>query len=291
VALMPDTIPGDYRSEANGVINMMGGFGLIAGTLGLARLMNINESLPFNIASVCIILATAVLFFFVHEKKPEQIEDSSEAEQKISVLDSVKKVFSSGDHSVALILVSIFCWFLAYEGVKPFLGLFMIDVMGVSEGNAALGQGIAGISGVAFAILTGYIAHKMGRRRYIRLCLVLLALVNLAIPIVGMIVVKLGLSSEAGLAIFLFLMLLYGGVWIGIVVNSFPMLWQMATFTNMGIYTGLYYTFSQSAAILAPTITGLIIDLAGYYGVFFFSALCMIPAWIAMGKVKAGEAS
>ncbi|WP_349629684.1 MFS transporter [Breznakiella homolactica] len=46
VALMPDTIPGEYRSEANGVINMMGGIGLIAGTLVLAPLIGINEQIP-----------------------------------------------------------------------------------------------------------------------------------------------------------------------------------------------------------------------------------------------------
>jgi MFS family permease len=57
----------------------------------------------------------------------------------------------------------------------------------------------------------------------------------------------------------------------------------------MGIYTGLYYTFSQGAAILAPPVTGLIIDLAGFWGIFIFGSLCMLAAWFTMGGVKAGE--
>jgi MFS family permease len=84
-------------------------------------------------------------------------------------------------------------------------------------------------------------------------------------------------------------MFLYGAVWIGVVVNSFPMLWQMATFGTMGIYTGLYYLFSQSAAILAPPITGAIIDLTGYPGIFIFGGLCMLGAWLVMGGVNSGE--
>ena len=44
VALMPDTIPADYRSEANGVINTMGGIASIVGTIGLARLMDLDIS-------------------------------------------------------------------------------------------------------------------------------------------------------------------------------------------------------------------------------------------------------
>ena len=39
VALMPDMVPADLRSEANGVINTMGGLATILGTVLLARLM------------------------------------------------------------------------------------------------------------------------------------------------------------------------------------------------------------------------------------------------------------
>jgi MFS family permease len=45
VALMPDIIPGEIRSEANGVINTMGGIAPIVGTLFLARLMNVKLDL------------------------------------------------------------------------------------------------------------------------------------------------------------------------------------------------------------------------------------------------------
>jgi MFS family permease len=100
---------------------------------------------------------------------------------------------------------------------------------------------------------------------------------------------RAGLTPSSALALFLILMFFYGAVWIGVVVNSFPMLWQMASFETIGIYTGLYYAFSQSAAILAPPITGAIIDLSGYPGIFIFGALCMLAAWFTMGGVKAGE--
>jgi MFS family permease len=294
VALMPDTIPGDYRSEANGVINMMGGIGLIVSTLVLARLMGRGESLPFNIASGGIVLAVLVLLLFVREKLPDTPE---EKEAKIPVWASVKQVFAPKnaagekirDFSVARILISLFLWFTAYEGAKPFLGLFLVETMGAAAENAALAQGMAGISSVILAVPSGYLAHKLGRRRFIRLSLVLLALVLFLIPLGGFISPRLGLGSGGALVLFLVLMFLYGAVWIGVVVNSFPMLWQMATFGTMGIYTGLYYLFSQSAAILAPPITGAIIDLAGYPGIFIFGGLCMLAAWLTMGGVKMGE--
>jgi MFS family permease len=295
VALMPDTIPGVYRSEANGVINMMGGIGLIVSTLILARLMAVRESLPFNIASAGIFAAVAVLLIFIREKLPEKTE---EQEEKIPVLASIKQIFAPRnaagekvrDSSVARILISLFLWFTAYEGAKPFLGLFLVETMGAAEGNAALAQGMAGISSVIMAVPAGYLAHRMGRRKFIRISLAILALILFLIPLSGFIGPRAGLNPGGALVVFLILMFLYGAVWIGIVVNSFPMLWQMANFGNMGIYTGLYYTFSQSAAILAPPITGGIIDLAGYPGIFIFGGLCMLAAWFTMGGVKAGEA-
>jgi MFS family permease len=131
----------------------------------------------------------------------------------------------------------------------------------------------------------------MGRRRYIRLSLTFLSLILFLIPAAGAIALGKGLSLNSRLVIFLALMFLYGAVWIGVVGNSFPMLWQMASFNNMGIYTGLYYTFSQSAAILAPPITGAIIDLGGYPGIFIFSGVCMLIARFIMGGVSAGEAT
>jgi MFS family permease len=294
VALMPDSIPGDYRSEANGVINMMGGIGLIVSTLVLARFIAIDEGLPFLIAAVCIIFATLVLFIFVKEKIPDGEEKPEKGEP---VLTSLRNIFFKRENSlekrrdstVLHILISLFFWFMAYEGAKPFLGLYLVEFLGASEGNAALAQGAAGISSVILAIPAGYLAHRFGRRNFIRFSLICLGVILFLIPLSGFFTLKLGPSPR--LLIFLLLMFLYGAVWIGVVVNSFPMLWQMADYENMGIYTGLYYTFSQSAAILAPPITGAVIDLGGYPGIFIFGGVCMLAAWFTMGGVSSGEPS
>src|SRR5690554_402250 len=79
VALMPDIIPGEIRSEANGVINTMGGVATIVGTIGLAQLMNVkinlgklgptDNILAFPLAGVLVVFAALLLFFFVKENK------------------------------------------------------------------------------------------------------------------------------------------------------------------------------------------------------------------------------
>jgi maltose/moltooligosaccharide transporter len=294
VALMPDSIPGEFRSEANGIINTMGAFGAIVSTIGLARLMDLNlnlpllgntkDRLPFPIAGVLVVIATILVFCFVHEKS----RDKSAREEKVAVFASLKRIAGEKDKSALWILLSLFFWFLGYQGVLPFIGKFCVEVLGTSKGNAALPAGLVGIAQALFAIPSGYIAHKIGRRKAIRASLIAVAT---ALLVGGALSSSLAASLSPGIrfAAFLGIMFVFGIFWITIITNSFPMLWQMASFGTMGIYTGLYYTFSQSAAITAPPVTGWLIDLMGYPGIFVFAAVCMLAAFLVMGKVTRGE--
>jgi MFS family permease len=100
----------------------------------------------------------------------------------------------------------------------------------------------------------------------------------------------MGFSIMVKQITFWILMFFFGIFWVSVVTNSFPMLWQMATYTDMGIYTGLYYFFSQLAAIIAPPITGGFIDIFGFRAIFLFAGICMLIAFFIMGGVKKGEA-
>ncbi len=295
VALMPDTIPGEYRSEANGVINTMGGIAAILGTVGLAKLMDvyvdwpgigrIKEVLPFPIAGVLVVLAAILLFAFIREKKPEDIE----GEKRVPLLRSLKTIFAESDKSAFWILLSILLWFFGYQGVLPFIGLYSVEIIGTTTGTAAFAAGMVGIAYAIFAIPSGILAHRIGRKKLIRISLIALTIVLLLIYFHAPAVRGMGLTGTPVLISFWFLMFLFGMFWVAVITNSFPMLWQMATYADMGIYTGLYYTFSQAAAILSPPVTGGLIDLFGYRSIFLFAGACMIIAFVIMGLVRKGE--
>ena len=311
VALMPDIIPGEYRSEANGIINTMGGIAAIVGTVGLAKLYDFNislpligqtirefpnpmegkettyiGSLPFLIAGVLVILATILLFLFVKEKKhPEE----SEEEQKAPILQSLKFIFTSGDKSVLLILISLLLWFIGYQGVLPWIGLYGVNFLELSPGTAGLSAGMVGIAYAAFAIPSGILAHRIGRKKTIRICLtgvtIIVALLYLHHPVTS----ALGIAGMARVGTFWGLLFFFGIFWGSIVTNSFPMLWQMASYKTMGIYTGLYYFFSQLAGVIAPVMTGGLRDIFGPRIVFLTSTIFMLAAFLTMGGVTRGE--
>lgn len=293
VALMPDTIPGEFRSEANGIINTMGALGSIVSTIGLARLMGLDitlpilgatkDRLPFPIAGFLVIVATLMVYFFVHERN----RDESAKTERIPVIQSLKSIAGQEDKSALWILLSLFLWFFGYQGILPFVGKLSIEIFGMSKSNAALPAAAVGLAQALFAIPSGYIAHRIGRKKAIRGSLLILSII---LCIAGFLASPLAESlGSMRFYIFLGMMLVYGMFWITIITNSFPMLWQMATWGTIGVYTGLYYTASQSAAILSPPITGGIVDLVGYHGIFVFSAICMLAAFFVMGRVRSGE--
>lgn len=295
VALMPDIVPADLRSEANGVINTMGGMATILGTVVLARLMNVHVRFPwmseardnilaFPVASIFVLLSVLLLFIFVKEKANAE---EAEKEDKEPIFKSMKAIFLEKEKSALFILLSLLCWFIAYQGILPYVGKYSLEVLGTSKGTASLAAGMVGIAYALFAVPSGKLAHRIGRRKTIRIALCGAIVVLTLVAIHGFIAINV--RSAVMLYVFWALLFLFGIFWVSIVTNSFPMLWQMATYKTMGIYTGVYYFFSQLASIISPPIAGGVTDLWGYPALFIFGALFMAIAFVLMSFVHRGE--
>ena len=298
VALMPDMVPADLRSEANGVINTMGGLATILGTVLLARLMDVKVNIPgfgevdkilaFPVASVFVILAVALLFVFVKENRSTvSTEEEREEKPKEPLLKSLKEIFSEKEKSALFILLSLLCWFIAYQGILPFIGVYTMEELGTSAGTAALSSGMVGVAYAAFAVPSGKFAHRFGRRRTIRGALLAIVIVLLCVFLHG--TLTAGMNPTFRLVVFWALLFLFGIFWVTVVTNSFPMLWQMADYQTIGVYTGAYYFFSQLASIVAPPIAGGAIDLFGYPALFIFGLIFMLIALFLMRGVHRGE--
>ena len=78
---MPDITPSQFRSQANGVINFMGGVGAIVSFLIGASLYEMNHAYPFWLGSILVILASLLVFIFIREPKVYE-----ESEEKPSLL-------------------------------------------------------------------------------------------------------------------------------------------------------------------------------------------------------------
>ena len=290
VALMPDITPSKYRSQANGIINLMGGIGTIIASLVGSTLYEINIAFPFWMGSVLVIVASLLVFIFI--KEPKEYEES---EVEPNMFDSLRELFQSEEKSAVRILWAIFFWFLAYTGIEAFLTLYATKYVGLPEGDAGRLLGHIGLFFVIFAFPAGILGSRIGRRVTISIGIVLMALLVFALfilpaDVLAPILTKLPVLGNVRV-ISLFLMPA-GIAWALININSLPMVVDMTTAARLGTFTGLYYLFSTLSAIVGPNFNGLLVQLSGnrYNIIMLFSPIFLLVALVLMFGVRRGEA-
>jgi Na+/melibiose symporter-like transporter len=290
IALMPDITPSQFRSQANGIINFMGGVGAIVSFLLGAQLYKLNPAFPFWLGSVLVVLSSLLVFALIRE--PKVYETSAE---KPSMIASLKEVSRDPDRSALRILLAIFFWFLGYNAVEAFFTLYAQKHLGLPEADGARLLGQLSFIFVLMALPAGYIGARLGRRRTIMTGLVFMMAVLVAIAAfsVATLVQPLTRLPLLGVVPVIGLLLMVGGAaWALININSLPMVVDMTDAAHLGTFTGMYYLFSTLAAIAGPNVNGLIIQLAGSdYSVTMIAApVFMLVAYVMMGGVRRGEA-
>ncbi|NLI61710.1 MAG: SLC45 family MFS transporter [Clostridiales bacterium] len=268
VALMPDITPSPLRSKANGVINFMGGFAAVI-AYGLGGLLyKANTGYPFYMASIIMVVALVLLYYFIEEPKNVEIEEEKEKAPK----DVAKS------RSLIFMLLAIFFWFTGFNAVETFFSLYGQHILGIEPGTSSIV--LTSFSGafVAFAIPAGFIAGKLGRKRTI-----LWGIIGALLVFVPLIFIRN--------ATIISLLLVSGGIfWALININSYPIIAEMAPKGMTGAYTGYYYFFSSTAAIVSPILFGWIKDLVGSYKpLFIYASMGFVLAFICMQFVKHGD--
>jgi len=301
VALMPDITPSQFRSQANGIINFMGGVGTIIALQTGGMLYKLSPNFPFWLGSVLVILAALIVYFFIEEPK-----EYEQAEKQPGMIASLREVLNDEDKSGLRILSAIFFWFLGFSAVETFFTLYAKNHLGLDPADGAVLLSILPLFFVLFAIPSGFIASRIGRRTTIIIGLVIMAvmLVMLYItpasalltpisllPLVGIPLVEDGprMLTLAGV------LLILGGIgWAFININSLPMIVDLTNAAaRIGTFTGLYYLFSTFSAIVGPNVNGWAIQLTGYnYNIIMLIAplFMMVALWLMLG-VKRGEAT
>jgi len=291
VALMPDITPSPKRSQANGVINLMGGLGSIIAFLGGSALYKMNPAYPFWLGSALVILAAILVFLLIHE--PKDYEES--ADKNPGMFESLWEVITDKDHSALRIFLAIFFWFVAYNAVEAFFTLYAKNhlLMNEADGTRLLGQ--LSLLFVIFSLPAGYLGSRIGRRITISVGILIMTACMAMMYIVPVetlttVLTKLPILGEVPVV---GLILMFAGMaWAFININSLPMVVDMTTLARVGTYTGLYYLFSTLAAIAGPNINGLLIQFSGSnYSITMLAApIFMVLAFIMMLGVKRGEA-
>ena len=296
VALMPDVTPKPLRSRANAIINLMGAVGGIL-YLGVAAVLypnsktagldHVNYQPLFIVVSAIMFIAIAVLFLTVKEPKltaenqalEKQHPEWNLAQDDGSGHETLPKPVKK---SLGFLLASIALWFIGYNGVTTWFSTYVDVVMGQGLGGASTCLLIATAGAIVSYIPIGQIASKIGRRRTIQGGIVLLT-ICFALGYV------LTTAFSSINAIMFIVFALVGLAWAAINVNSLPMVVEMCKGSDIGKFTGYYYTASMAAQVVTPVVAGTLMRKIDYRVLFPYAALFVALSFVTMLFVRHGD--
>lgn len=310
VALMPDVTPKPLRSKGNAIINLMGAIGgviylgvaaVVYSDSNIAKFFTLGHIPGENGVSVAVvdytvlfavvsgIMAAAVVILFLTIKEPrlaaqnrayeqahpEQILTKTEADGKETIPKDVKR-------SLIFLLASIALWYIGYNGVTTWFTTYISRVMGEGIGGASTCLLVATAGAIVSYIPVGNLASKIGRRKTILGGVVLLAVSFLAAFFVTV--------NATNITPPMYLLFVSVGVaWAAINVNSLPMVVEMCKGSEVGKFTGYYYTFSMIAQVVTPVLAGTLLKNVGYKTLFPYAAIFSAASFVTMCFVKHGD--
>ena len=131
-------------------------------------------------------------------------------------------------------------------------------------------------------IPVGSIASRVGRRKTIRFGTLLLSGCFLSAFLFTMV-------SDRFSPVLYIIFVLVGMAWAAINVNSLPMVVEMCKGSEVGKFTGLYYTFSMTAQIMTPICAGWLLNHISYQTLFPYAAIFVFGSFLTMGFVRHGD--
>ncbi len=297
VALMPDLTPKPLRSKGNAIINLMGSLGgmlylMVAAVMypnsKVQGLEHVNYQPLFMVVASIMFVAVGILFITI--KEPKIAAENKALEAKHPEWDLAKDDGSGNEvlpkevkRSLGFLLASIALWFFGYNGVTTWFTTYVSKVMGQGLGGASTCLMVATAGAIVSFIPIGIVSSKLGRKKTI-LCGVVLLAVCFAL---GFILTTL--YSTINFVMFI-VFALVGLAWAAINVNSLPMVVEMCKGSDVGKFTGYYYTASMAAQVVTPIFAGTLMRHVGYKVLFPYAAFFVAMSFVTMLFVKHGDA-
>ncbi|MGB9795635.1 MFS transporter [Fervidobacterium gondwanense] len=244
IALMPDITPSEYRSQANGVINFMGGVGALLAFFAGKPLYDKNYALPLYVGAIVMVFSQMLVVLFIKEDEKYRIKTGEKIKFEnvykktmVELSENLKDVFKSKEKSLLMMLLSILLWFIGYNGLETFFTSYAKFQMGIKESTGALVLGFFSLTFMLFAIPAGFIGSKIGRKKTMTIGLIVVLAILVGVFVSSLVIEDPGLLTK----VFFVLFALGGFGWAMVNVNSLPTIVDMTVEEKVGGYTGLYY--------------------------------------------------
>lgn len=303
VAMMPDFTPSAIRGDGNAVINIMGGIGVVLGTVSgkiIGMIMpgaeeSVIRNNVFIFGAVIMVICLFVVVFLVREPdnriklQAESAQRAAEFNNGKEKKESLKSLrLSKGEKkSLIFMLVALFFNSNATDSIQTYFTTFAKYELDFKESDASLIITLFAVATVIGAVPAGKLGQKFGRKK------------TIMGGWIGVLALFLSYAITRWQPL-MYVAIVFGGILIAFVtINTLPLVLEIGGLERVGTFTGYYYTATFSASIVGPVLVGGMFDLTklfsatgeiNYWSLFFYCPICFALALLCMSQVKHGEA-
>jgi MFS family permease len=253
LALLGDLFAPAERSKASGVINLVGGLGALAALVGSSRVYALGPQWPFWLGGLLVAAGVFVFLLAVPERRewgPAATDGGAYAAVWWRWLRP-GRMAAPLSHGAVLLLAATFCLFSAFSIVETWISSYAALALGVEPGRLPLILAVFAAALIVGAVPAGFLGTRMGPQTALVAGMTTLAAafgLNLVVQTPALLMASL---VPAGLA------------WALIIINLFPLLYEVGGEDRAGLLTGLYYAVTSLAGILGPQLLGVVLELMG----------------------------
>jgi maltose/moltooligosaccharide transporter len=284
VALMPDVTSRPLRSKGNAMMTLMGTAGGFL-ALNIIMLSGLNKHAYDSFTKVYIIVGIFMLvilgIFLWKVKEPAYVKKRMDLEKKyhidISSEEANRQLTLAEKKSLYFLLASVFLWFFGYNAVMTKIADYLPKVLNMEFFNIHII--LAQVFVVLMILPIGILSTYFGRK---------------AMILLGIIISTFSLGSVFYLSentpwLIAIVVGIAGVGWAMININSYPMVIEIGRGSNIGQYTGYYYSASMLAQIFTPILSGILMDAFGRQILFPYGTLFVLLSLFTMLLVHHGD--
>jgi MFS family permease len=268
-ALLPDITPADQRGTTSGVMNFLGGIGLIAYFFISSKIWDSNPVAVFHMVAFVGLCTVFIAIAVIREPQEGFSAPAAPIPNPLAYLKSFLE-----EKNVLIFFGAQFFWWLGFWVIQPFLTPFAVETLNVSEGTSLNVPLAASVVSTIVVVPLGMLGDRLSRKLILSGAVILWAAAEVAI----------GFSQN----------LTHAVVCVGIVgipiaaamAIGYAYMLDLVPEERTAEFVGLHIFSMAAPQIFGSLIGGKLIDTLGYHSMFTSAAVFSAVAFIILQFVK-----
>ncbi len=271
-SLSGEMIPEKFRTVGTALINSGQAFGISLGLIASSYIaFDLDQGWrgPFYVFAIPTVIVGLLMWFFIREPSKPAAAASDEPKPKVTELFKIR--------NLVFTFIMVFCSIYGFFVVITWLPTYLAEVRDVPASQTGFVSSLAAWTSVPAALIIAWISDKIGRRR---------PLLLMVFP--GAIAAVLLLMFAPSMTLVVVSLVLYG--FFGKLATDPLLVALCGTYAPRQITAtafGLFNFIGMSSAILAPYITGYLVEATGSWNSGFYLTIgLLVIALIAATQIR-----